>query len=233
MPQQIDTNTLPDFHSELYKAAYSRINAIAIEGEHHAFEHFLQLAQLLPEHHNQLLFLAKMESRHKKSFQSCGNNLQVTPDTLFARQFFADLHHNFQAAAAAGQVVTCLLIQSLIIECFAIAAYNGYIPVADAFARNITESVVKDEYAHLNFGEEWLKANFTSSKIELKEANKQNLPIIWRMLQDVETDIQTLGIKKESIVEEFMTHYGDALSHIGFSTHDILQMVARGLSPTA
>lgn len=219
-----------DFHSEIYKAAYSRINAIAIEGEQQAFENFLQLARLLPDHDTQLLFLAKMESRHKKSFQSCGHNLQVQPDLQFARRFFADLHHNFQKAAVAGRVVTCLLIQSLIIECFAIAAYNSYIPVADDFARKVTESVVKDEYAHLNFGEEWLKANFESSKAELKEANQQNLPLIWRMLKEVEPDIRALGIRNESVVEEFMMHYGEALSHIGFNTQDILQMAAHGLS---
>jgi len=41
---------------------------------------------------------------------------------------------------------------------------------------------VKDEYTHLNFGEEWLKANFAEVKEELEAANRQNLPIVWRML---------------------------------------------------
>jgi hypothetical protein len=36
-------------------------------------------------------------------------------------KYFGDLHGNFQKAAATGKVATCLLIQSLIIECFAIA----------------------------------------------------------------------------------------------------------------
>jgi len=44
----------------------------------------------------------------------------------FAREFFAELHQNFQQAAESGRVVTA--DQSLIIECFAIAAYNIYIP---------------------------------------------------------------------------------------------------------
>ena len=47
--------------------------------------------------------------------------------------------------------MTCLLIQALIIETFAISAYNIYIPVADDFARKITEGFVKDEYSHLQF----------------------------------------------------------------------------------
>ena len=61
----------------------------------------------------------------------------------FARTFFAPLHGNFQQAMKEGKVVTCLLIQALLIEAFAISAYHIYIPVADPFARKITEGVVK------------------------------------------------------------------------------------------
>jgi len=219
-----------DFQSEIYKDAYSRINAIVIEGEQEAYENYIKLAELLPESKDDLIRLSKMESRHKKGFEACGRNLQVTPDLQFAREFFSPLHQNFQDAAAEGKVVTCLLIQSLIIECFAIAAYNIYIPVADDFARKITEGVVKDEYSHLNFGEVWLKENFTQSKAELEDANRQNLPIVWRMLNSVEKDAHTLAMEKEALVEDFMIQYGEALSNIGFTTRDIMRMSAYGLT---
>lgn len=219
-----------DFQSESYKDAYSRINAIVIEGEQEAYDNYIKLGEMLPGHEDNLAGLAKMEMRHKKGFQSCGRNLAVTPDMEFAREFFASLHQNFQDAATQGKVVTCLLIQSLIIECFAIAAYNIYIPVADDFARKITEGVVKDEYLHLNFGEEWLKANLETSKAELEDANRQNLPIIWRMLNQVADDAHILGMEKEALVEDFMIAYGEALSNIGFSTRDIMRMSAYGLT---
>jgi fatty aldehyde decarbonylase len=219
-----------DFQSEIYKDAYSRVNAIVIEGEQEAYENYIKLAEMLPESKDELIRLSKMESRHKKGFEACGRNLQVTPDLQFAREFFSGLHQNFQDAAAEGKVVTCLLIQSLIIECFAIAAYNIYIPVADDFARKITEGVVKDEYSHLNFGEVWLKENFTQSKAELEDANRQNLPIVWRMLNKVEKDAHTLAMEKEALVEDFMIQYGEALSNIGFTTRDIMRMSAYGLT---
>ncbi|MGI8500800.1 MAG: aldehyde oxygenase (deformylating) [Hassallia sp.] len=219
-----------DFQSEIYKDAYSRINAIVIEGEQEAYENYIKLAEMLPESKDELIRLSKMESRHKKGFEACGRNLQVTPDLQFAREFFSPLHQNFQNGAAEGKVVTCLLIQSLIIECFAIAAYNIYIPVADDFARKITEGVVKEEYSHLNFGEVWLKENFTQSKAELEDANRQNLPIVWRMLNKVEKDAHTLAMEKEALVEDFMIQYGEALSNIGFTTRDIMRMSAYGLT---
>jgi fatty aldehyde decarbonylase len=227
---QLEANPLIDFQSEVYKDAYSRINAIVIEGELEAFENYHRLAELMPDSKDKLLGLAKMESRHKKGFEACGRNLSVTPDLEFAKQFFAQLHQNFQVAAAANQIVTCLLIQSLIIECFAISAYNIYIPVADDFARKITEGVVKEEYSHLNFGEEWLKANFDSAKAELEAANRQNLPLVWQMLNQVEADAHVLGMEREALVEDFMIQYGEALSNIGFTTRDIMRMSAYGLA---
>lgn len=227
--QQLAASSEIDFHSDTYKDAYSRINAIVIEGEQEAHENYIRLAELLPEQKDDLIRLSKMESRHKKGFEACGRNLQVTPDMEFAREFFAQLHQNFQKAAESGGVVTCLLIQSLIIECFAIAAYNIYIPVADDFARKITEGVVKDEYSHLNFGEVWLKDHFDDSKAELEQANRQNLPIVWKMLNSVEKDAHTLAMEKEALVEDFMIQYGEALSNIGFTTRDIMRLSAYGL----
>ncbi|WP_414527043.1 aldehyde oxygenase (deformylating) [Nodularia chucula] len=228
--QQLATDLKIDFQSAEYKDAYSRINAIVIEGEQEAHENYITLGGMLPESKDELMRLSKMESRHKKGFEACGRNLSVEPDMEFAQKFFSGLHENFQKAAAEGQVVTCLLIQSLIIECFAIAAYNIYIPVADDFARKITEGVVKDEYSHLNFGEVWLKENFAESKAELETANRQNLPIVWRMLNQVEDDAQVLAMEKEALVEDFMIQYGEALSNIGFTTRDIMRMSAYGLT---
>ncbi len=227
--QQLEASLDIDFHSETYKDAYSRINAIVIEGEQEAYENYVKLAELLPDSEAELVRLSKMESRHKKGFEACGRNLSVTPDLDFAKEFFSQLHGNFQRAAAEGKVVTCLLIQSLIIECFAIAAYNIYIPVADDFARKITEGVVKDEYQHLNYGEEWLKANFKDCKAELEQANRQNLPLVWKMLNKVAKDAHVLGMEKEALVEDFMIQYGEALSNIGFTTGEIMRMSAYGL----
>ena len=228
--QQLETAPLLDYNAEGYKDAYSRINAIVIEGEQEAHDNYCKLAKSLPESKDELLRLAKMEKRHMKGFQACGKNLSVTPDMTFAEAFFARLDKNFQEAWAEGKIVTCLLIQSLIIETFAISAYNIYIPVADDFARKITEGVVKDEYTHLNFGEEWLKANFAASKVELEKANRQNLPIVWSMLNQVADDAKVLGMEKEALIEDFMITYGEALANIGFSSREVMKLSAQGLA---
>lgn len=228
--QELATKPELDFQSETYKDAYSRINAIVIEGEQEAHANYLQMGEMLPEDKEELTRLAKMERRHMKGFQACGKNLSVAPDMEFAKAYFSQLHGNFQTARQEGKIATCFLIQSLIIEAFAIAAYNIYIPVADPFARKITEGVVKDEYTHLNFGEVWLNKNFATCKAELEAANRQNLPIVWKMLNQVEDDARHLAMEKEALVEDFMISYGEALSNIGFTTREIMRMSAYGLT---
>lgn len=228
-PLADEGGTTLDYGSAVYRQAYSRINGIVIEGEQEAHDNYLKLAEMLPEGAEELRKLAKMELRHMKGFQSCGKNLQVEPDREFARTFFAPLRNNFQKAAAAGDLVTCLVIQSLIIECFAIAAYNIYIPVADEFARKITEGVVKDEYLHLNFGERWLGKHFGEVKGQIEAANAQNLPLVWQMLQQVDQDVEAIYMDREAIVEDFMIAYGEALANIGFSTREVMRLSAQGL----
>ncbi len=220
---------LPDFSSVAYKDAYSRINAIVIEGEQEAHDNYISIGTLLPDQAEELGRLARMELKHMKGFTACGANLGVSADMDFAREFFSPLRNNFQAALAEGKVVTCLLIQALLIEAFAIAAYHIYIPVADPFARKITEGVVKDEYTHLNYGQEWLKANLESIREEFEQANRDNLPLVRRMLEQVAGDAAALAMDKEDLMADFLSSYQEALLEIGFTGREIARLAAAAL----
>jgi fatty aldehyde decarbonylase len=220
---------VPDFGSAAYKDAYSRINAIVIEGEQEAHDNYIAIGTLLPDEADELTRLARMELKHKKGFTACGANLGVEADMAFAHEFFSPLRNNFQQALAEGKVVTCLLIQALLIEAFAISAYHIYIPVADPFARRITEGVVKDEYTHLNYGQVWLRANLEASRAELEQANRENLPHVRRMLERVADDAAVLGMEKEDLIEDFLIAYQEALTEIGFTSREIARMAAAAL----
>ena len=215
---------LPDFTTDSYKDAYSRINAIVIEGEQEAHDNYISIATLLPNELEELTKLAKMELKHKRGFTACGKNLGVQADMIFAKQFFSKLHGNFQIALKNGNLTTCLLIQAILIEAFAISAYHVYIRVADPFAKKITQGVVKDEYLHLNYGQEWLKANLSTCKQELMEANKINLPLIKKMLDEVAVDASVLAMDREELMEEFMIAYQDTLLEIGLDNREIARM---------
>ena len=223
------TADLPDFTSHAYRDAYSRINAIVIEGEQEAHDNYIALGTLLHDQEEELAKLARMELRHLRGFQSCAKNLKVTADMPFAREFFAPLRNNFQEAMAKGQITTCILIQAILIEAFAISAYHIYIPVADPFARKITEGVVKDEYTHLNYGQEWLKANLDTVRDELIQANRANLPLVRTMLEQVAGDAAVLQMDKEDLMADFMTSYQEVLTEIGFNSREIARMATAAL----
>ncbi len=222
----IDENSLdlPDFTTDSYKDAYSRINAIVIEGEQEAHDNYISLATLIPNELEELTKLAKMELKHKRGFTACGRNLGVQADMIFAKEFFSELHGNFQDALKDGKTTTCLLIQAILIEAFAISAYHVYIRVADPFAKKITQGVVKDEYLHLNYGQEWLKENLATCKEELMESNKVNLPLIKKMLDQVAEDASVLAMDREELMEEFMIAYQDTLLEIGLDNREIARM---------
>ncbi len=131
----------PDFASAPYRAAYGRINALVIVGEALADRHFRQLARLIPSDRSELLRLGAMEGRHARDLAGCGRHLGIQPDTGLARRLLEPLQSQFAEAAAAGDRVSCLVIQCLLIECFAVASYRCYLPVADDYARGITERV--------------------------------------------------------------------------------------------
>ena len=92
-----------------------------------------------------------------------------------------------------------------------------------------TENVVKDEYLHLNYGQEWLKSNLSTCKEELIKANKENLPLIKSMLDQVAGDAESLDMDKEELMEEFMIAYQDSLLEIGLDSREIARMALAAL----
>jgi fatty aldehyde decarbonylase len=136
-----------------YRDAYSRINALVIVGEGLADSHFRLLAGLLPEDRDDLMRLAAMEGRHARDFAGCGKELGIRPDLPLAQRLFAPLHRLFREAVRTGDRVSALVIQCLIVESFAVAAYRCYQPLADAFAAPIIQSVLTDEAEQLEYGD--------------------------------------------------------------------------------
>lgn len=213
-----------DYDSAAYKSAYSRINGLVIEAEQEAHRNYLTLAELLPQQRAEFLQAARMERRHQRGFQTCGNRLGVGADRDWARALFAELHREFANAAAEERLLSCLLIQCLVAECLAIAIYQTYLPVADSFSRPIVETVLQDEHRHLKLGQTWFKSHFKTIKAELQAESRRVLPLAWDLLAGLGTEAARLGIDLEALAEEFTIQYGEALEDIGFSFQEVARL---------
>ncbi|MEO1002416.1 MAG: aldehyde oxygenase (deformylating) [Cyanobacteria bacterium J06638_7] len=227
----------PRFDAPAYRDAYSRINALVSVGEGMADRHFRRLAELLPDQRDELLRLGAMEARHSRDFVGCGRHLQVRPDSPLARRLLDPLHELFREADQQGDLVSCLVIQCLIIECFAVAAYRLYLPVADAYARPITESVIADEAEHLNFGEQWLRPRLAEVAAEVEACAGRAVPVALAMLRALEHDLRAIGIDPHELVAEFVVEFQGSMQAIGHGEAEARRLVnrltARALSTPA
>lgn len=202
--------------NDAYRTAYGRINGIVVVGEGLADRHFRQLARLIPEDRSELLRLAAMEGRHASVFVGCGQNLGVKPDTQLAHGLFAPLHALFVACDRAGDRAGCLGIQGLVIECFAIAAYRHYLPVADPYAQPITAAVLADEDAHLSYAESWLSSRLQQVKPALTAACRDALPIALTILTTLSSDMRQIGVDPSDVLATFCDDFQGALERIGY-----------------
>lgn len=206
----------PQFKSSTYRDAYSRINGLVVVGEGLADRHFRLLARSIPEDRDELERLASMEGRHAMQFVGCGRHLGIKPDLALARRLFAPLHQLFLDCDRAGDLTGCLVIQGLIVECFAVAAYRCYLPVADSYARPITAAVIDDEAEHLNYAERWLGQRLPGVAEGVRRISTQALPIALGILQSLSDDLQAVGIDPIELLGCFTLLFQQALEAIGF-----------------
>ena len=210
-----------------YRDAYSRINALVIVGEGLADSHFRLLAGLLPEDRDALMRLAAMEGRHARDFAGCGRELGIRPDLPLAQRLFAPLHRLFREAVRTGDRVSALVIQCLIVESFAVAAYRCYQPVADAYAAPILQMVLDDEAEHLAYGERWLAVWFPEVAAPIEACCGRAVPIVLAMLNAVRADLTAIGIDPAELVGEFVGCFQAAIEMVGFEPRQARGLVAR------
>ena len=211
------STALPDITSPAYLEAYSRINGLVVVGEGLADRHFRLLSRAIPDDQQELERLATMEGRHASDFVSCGRNLGVKPDVALARRLFAPLHALFLERDRQGDLAGCLVIQGLVVECFAVAAYRHYLPVADAYAAPITAAVIADEGEHLGYAERWLQERFADVEASAAAISRRALPITLGILNSLAGDLRAIGMDPLDLLASFSELFQQALETIGFA----------------
>lgn len=210
------------FESDTYKQAISNLYGIAIAGERQAVENYLSLISLMPVNKDTLERFSRMEQSHAKRFQDCAFNLDVIPNTDFGYHILSPLHDNFQVALKANDSVSCLFIQSILIETFSLAAYLNYVGVADPYARNQTQHIITEELMHLDFSEYWMRVSLEEVRTHFFQSNSKNLRLIREMVNKFSDDAHTVGLKKIDLIISFIREYQKALTEIGYNFIDRL-----------
>ena len=227
---QISADSRPDTDSEAYRQAYGRINGVVVVGETLAHHHFRRLARAIPADGAELLRLGQMEGNHARELSACARNLGVRPDIRLAKQLFAPLHQLFRQCDERGDITGCVVIQCLIVECFAVAAYRNYLPVADAFARPITATVLEDESQHLDYGELWLKQRFAAVQAAVSSICLQALPTTLTILRALVDDMRVIGMDPYELVASFGEGFQESLEAIGYGSSEAARLLRRAMA---
>ncbi len=214
-----------DYGCPAYRDAYSRINGMVVVGEGLADRHFRLLARAIPEDREELIRLGAMEGRHARDFMGCGSNLGVRPDMALAKRLFAPLHQLFLACDREGDLPGCLVIQGLVVECFAVAAYRHYLPVADPYAQPITVGVLQDEAEHLNYAELWLKQRFAEVEAAVSAVCRRALPVALSILRALSADMRTIGMDPLDLAASFSELFQQSLGTIGYGPRQAQRLI--------
>ena len=214
-----------NYSSPSYRDAYSRINALVIVGESLADRNYRALARLIPTERDHLLALAAMEGRHVRDFVSCGKNLRIKPSLNIGQKLFAPLEKLFLKFERKNDIVGCIVIQGVIIECFAVAAYRSYLQVADDYARKITCHVINDEALHLNHAETWLHGNFHEIQDQITDVCNASLPIALSILKDLTKDLEAVGMEYMELMANFSEEFTNAMVSVGMPNREITKIL--------
>jgi fatty aldehyde decarbonylase len=219
------------YDTPAYRDAYGRINAMVIVGEGLACRHFRLLAEAFPEQAGELRRLAAMEAGHAREFVGCGVHLGIQPELPLARSLFVPLHALFLEARAQADRVGPVVIQCLIVECFAVAAYRAYLPVADAYAQPITAREMADEDEQLDFSERWLQPQIGAVGCAVTAWCTRTVPLILGILSPLRADVSAMGMDPGTLVGEFSALLSESLGRIGFSPEQSRRLLAAGAAP--
>ena len=152
---------------------------------------------------------------------------------LLARLLFAPLHELFLRCNQQGDLPGCLVIQGLIVECFALSAYHAYLPVADAYAQPITAAVISDEGEHLGYAERWLHAHFDAAQVSTGTVSRKALHITLAILQTMAKDMKAIGMDPHEVLANFSELFLQALKASGFDQTAARRIVTGALAAAA
>lgn len=230
-----------------YRDMMSYIVSSAAAGEVVALENYAEILPLMKtlDDKLQMLSQAEEESRHLRMLQGLGKNQgfvvvreQVEPEWRAVRSAFSE-------AVGRGDLISCLLIQEVMVETMAIVLYRvlsrpGSIDPATA---KTCGAILRDEVEHLEGGIAMLKQLVAQSPEEalraLEWSHDRVMPELFsiatteceRLCGDLGVDCEALELASieadlHDIRSDAADHYIENLDRIGFPTSRINEITA-------
>jgi len=232
--------------ADVYRTLISHV----IAGEAVGIEHYAQMIPIARtiDERMQLLEDAWSEKCHLKSMLAAAYELGVTPTSAIDDQYWGKVRAAFRARAVAGDLAGCYVIQDIVLECLAVAFYEGLVPRLEPTVAARLAAIAQEEREHLAHGTA-TAAEFHSEdplgleqRVEYANENAGRVLSEWMRPRDCEPvcgvctitrgscfkeDLQLLQVDIAATRGRFTALYGKTLRDVGFSPARVTRWVAR------
>jgi fatty aldehyde decarbonylase len=222
-----------------YYHLISYIVSNTIAGEYIATDNYSEEVHLFPdlETKSYLLHQAEEEARHAKTLVALCKRLNIPVVDRPVEPQWLSVRNAFATAVQKRDVISCVIIQDIMIETMAVVLYRTLSGLEEADTdpetRRVAAAILKDELEHLDWGRDWirerLKRDEAAVHASLVWSHNQVMPQLFGLIRngcdflcgeigvecgtfgvdEIKTDLDTLRLTA-------LDHYIESLDRCGF-----------------
>jgi fatty aldehyde decarbonylase len=217
--EHVDTNAVREAaaRGEKYNHLISFIVSNAVAGELVATDNYSEMVPLVKDADTKLYLLheASEEAGHAKTLMGLCKRLGLpVADRIIEPEYHA-VRKAFSEAAAKGSLVTCIIMQDLMLETMAVVLYRTLAGMdeakTDGETTRVAKALFKDETEHLDWGSDKIAAALKENPEEVNEAlawaHHHTMPHLFHLIRDgCDTLCDVLGVECGTFhIEEIST----------------------------
>jgi fatty aldehyde decarbonylase len=234
--------------------SYARVHRIilsqALTGESVGIEHYARMIPLATDLDERLRLLddAWRERQHLESMREVASRLGLVIDEARDDPYWSRVKSAFAECASSGDLLACIVIQDLVLECFAVVLYEALVPCVEPFIAERLKQVADDERTHLTQGVKMVRAAYgrnpdtTFRLIEFANERVARVLAEWIKPQNcspicgvcgqvgggcAKPDLELLELNMSRMQSMFVSRYGEVLRETGVPTGQVTRWLAR------
>ena len=217
--------------------AMASLMGLAIFGEKVAARTYVAMAELRDDYAELLRKFAAMEARHGASFLEASRANGVEPDREFAEGELGYLIEQVDRYAANRDFDALAVLQGFIVESLAIATYEPFLGIADAYpgARQAFATALADEHYHVDWITRYLRLRYFDAVDEFlglaQRVNTQGVDCVGGTMMNIASYLEVVGLSGADCAAGMLDGYAGLLEDVGLDQRTALRNVTTLFAP--
>lgn len=146
------TGTFAPVLTDKQRSVYADILSQAVTGELIGMANYAAMCQLFDDPENQIDAVAHADNErgHAAAFRNTARDLGVTAIENLAAPYWHRVRIAFMDHVARRDIIACLVIQEVMLECFAVSMYHAVAAVAPEPIRSTFRDIGDEEEGHVD-----------------------------------------------------------------------------------